>query len=62
MDLRYENQAAVEAKQGRRDQQRRTFSRNQAIGLLLAAAAILAYRLTHTPAAWIFPPGWWRIW
>jgi len=34
--------------------------RNQTIGLLLAAAAVLAYRLFHTPAAWLFPKGWWR--
>ena len=46
----------------RRDQQRRLFHRNQAIGLLLAAAAVLAYRLAHTPSGWLFSPGWWRLW
>ena len=46
----------------RRDLQRRAFHRNQAIGLLLAAAAVLAYRLMHTPSGWLFPQGWWRLW
>lgn len=46
----------------RRDAQRRLFHRNQAIGLLLAAAAVLAYRLLHSPSGWLFPPGWWRLW
>jgi hypothetical protein len=49
-------------RQARRDAQRRLFHRNQAIGLLLAAGAVLAYRLLHTPAGWLFPPGWWRLW
>jgi hypothetical protein len=45
-----------------RDQQRALFRRNQAIGLLLVAAAVLGWRLLHTPAGWLFPPGWWRLW
>jgi len=49
-------------RQARRDAQRRLFRRNQAIGLLLAAAAVLAYRLLRTPSGWLFPPGWWRLW
>ena len=43
-----------------RDEQRRKFLRNQVFGLLLVAAAILAWWLFHTNPAWIFPPGWWR--
>jgi hypothetical protein len=46
----------------RREIQRSSFHRNQAIGLLIAAAAVLAYRLVHTPSGWLFPPGWWRLW
>lgn len=46
----------------RRDEQRRVFGRNQAIGVLVLAIAVLAYRLLHAPAGWIFPAGWWRLW
>jgi hypothetical protein len=46
----------------RREAQHRLFHRNQAIGLLLTAAAVLAWRLFHTPSGWLFPPGWWRLW
>ena len=48
------------AEQARRTEQRRIFRRNQAFGLLIVAAVILAWRLFHTNPAWIFPPGWWR--
>ena len=54
------NQVQVEA--ASRDAQRRAFHRNQAIGLLLAAGAVLAWRLLHTPTGWLFPQGWWRLW
>lgn len=53
----YLQQAAEEAK---RADQRRAFRRNQVIGLLILAAAIVLYRLFHTNPAWIFPTGWWR--
>jgi len=53
----FKQQAAEHA---RRTEQRRIFRRNQVFGLLLIAAAILVWRLFHTNAAWIFPPGWWR--
>ena len=43
-------------KQANRDDQRKTFQRNQAFGLLLIAGAILAYRLLKTPSGWLFPP------
>ena len=48
------------AEQARRAEQTRAFRRNQVIGLLILAAAIIIYRLFHTNPAWIFPPGWWR--
>jgi hypothetical protein len=46
--------------QARRVEQRRVYRRNQIFGLLLVAAAILAWWLLHTNPKWIFPPGWWR--
>jgi hypothetical protein len=54
--------AAEQERKARREVQRRSFHRNQAIGLLLTAAAVLAYRLFHTPSGWLFPQGWWRLW
>lgn len=51
-------QAAEE--HARREQQRRIFLRNQTLGVLLVAGAILAWWLFHTNPKWIFPPGWWR--
>jgi hypothetical protein len=46
----------------RRAEQRRFFRRNQAIGLLLVAAAVLLWGMLHAPAGWLFPPGWWKLW
>jgi hypothetical protein len=43
-----------------REEQRRLYRRNQALGLVLIAALILAWWLFHTNPKWIFPPGWWR--
>jgi hypothetical protein len=62
MKNKLESHGVEQERAARRDQQRRLFHRNQAIGLLLAAAAVLAYRLLHTPSAWLFPLGWWRLW
>jgi hypothetical protein len=44
----------------RRAHQERLFRRNQVLGLLIIAAAIVLWWLFHTNPAWIFPPGWWR--
>jgi hypothetical protein len=44
----------------RREIQLRAFRRNQTFGLLIIAAAILAWWLFHTNPRWIFPAGWWR--
>jgi hypothetical protein len=57
-----ESYAVQQERVARRDAQRRAFYRNQAIGLLLAAGAVLVYRLLHTPTGWLFPQGWWRLW
>jgi hypothetical protein len=44
----------------RRAEHTRVFRRNQAIGLVLVAVAILIFWLFRTNPKWIFPPGWWR--
>ncbi len=62
METRLKPYDVQQQRKARREAQRRLFHRNQAIGLLLAAAAVLAYRLLHTPPDWIFPQGWWRLW
>jgi len=62
MDNRLESYGIQQEQAARRDEQRRLFHRNQAIGLLAAAAAVLVYRMLHTPSGWLFPPGWWRLW
>lgn len=49
-----------QAEQERRAEQMRVFRRNQAIGLVIVAAAILVFWLFRTNPRWIFPPGWWR--
>lgn len=54
-------QAAREAEE-RRAQQQRLFHRNQMLGLLLLAAAVLAWGMLRAPHGWLFPPGWWRFW
>ena len=48
------------AEKTRRAEQTRVYRRNQALGLLLVAAAILLLWLFRTNSKWIFPPGWWR--
>jgi hypothetical protein len=52
----FEQQAEQEA----RDEQTRLTRRNEALGLVLIAAAILVWWLFHTNPKWIFPPNWWR--
>jgi hypothetical protein len=49
-----------EREDARRAEQTRVFRRNQIIGLVLAAAAILIVWLFRTNPKWIFPAGWWR--
>ena len=48
------------AEQAQRAEQTRVYRRNQVFGVLIVAAAILAYWLFHTNPRWIFPSGWWR--
>ncbi len=49
------------AEQERRAEQRRLYTRNQVLGMLLVAAAVVVWWLFHTNPTWIFPPGWWRL-
>ncbi len=62
MDNRLQSLNTRQKRAARRDEQRRLFRRNQAIGVLLIALAVLVYRLLRTPSGWIFPQGWWRLW
>jgi hypothetical protein len=52
-----EEQAELE----RRAEQTRVYRRNQTIGLVLIAMAILVFWLFRTNPKWIFPTGWWRL-
>ncbi len=49
-----------EAAEKRRAVQRRAAVRNKVFGLLLLAAAVVAWWLAHTNPKWIFPAGWWQ--
>jgi len=57
-----ESYQAQQERRARREAQHRHFRRNQGLGLLLIAGAVLTYRLLHAPTGWIFPAGWWRLW
>jgi hypothetical protein len=49
-----------QAEKARRVEQTRVFHRNQAVGLVLIAVAVLVFWLLRTNPSWIFPAGWWR--
>ncbi len=49
------------AEKARREEQWQFFRRNQAIGLVMVAGAILLWWIFHTNPKWIFPQGWWRL-
>jgi hypothetical protein len=38
----------------------RAFRRNQVLGLVLFAAAILAWWYFHANKSWIWTPNWWK--
>ena len=61
VELRIKPYQEQVAEQERRAAQRRAFVRNQTLGLVLFAAAILVWWLFHTNPKWIFPPGWLRL-
>lgn len=50
-----------QAQSARRARQTRIYRRNQALGMVLLAMAILIFWLFRTNPKWIFPPGWWRF-
>jgi hypothetical protein len=50
-----------QAQKARRELQTGRFRRNQALGLVLIAVAILVFWLFRTNPRWIFPAGWWRL-
>jgi hypothetical protein len=60
VEIRIKPYLEQKAEQEARDEQRRLARRNQMLGLVLIAAAILAWWLFHTNPKWIFPTGWWR--
>jgi ferric-dicitrate binding protein FerR (iron transport regulator) len=53
----YKEQKAAE---DAREAQRRATVRNQAVGMVILAAAALVWWLVHTNPGWIFPAGWWH--
>jgi hypothetical protein len=60
VDKRIKPYFQEQAEQARRAEQAHLYRRNQALGLVLLAAAILIFWLFRTNPRWIFPPGWWR--
>ncbi len=60
VQIRIKPYAQQAAEQARRVEQRRIYRRNQALGLLIVAAAVCLWWLLRTNPKWIFPPGWWR--
>lgn len=61
VDTRFKPYLEEQAELERRAEQTRVYRRNQVFGLILVAAAILAWWLFRTNPRWIFPPGWWRL-
>ena len=59
-DRRIKPYLQQQAERERRAEQTRLFRRNQTLGLVIVAAAILVWWLFHTNPGWIFPTGWWR--
>ena len=59
-DLRIKPHQQQADEDQRRSEQLRLYRRNQVFGLLMVAAAIVAWWLVHTHPGWVFPRGWWR--
>ncbi|HVC47426.1 MAG TPA: hypothetical protein VND90_09285 [Terracidiphilus sp.] len=60
VDYRIPNYREQKGADEARAAQRRATVRNQAVGMVLLAAAALAWWLVHTDPGWIFPAGWWH--
>jgi len=61
VDRRIKPYLQEQAEQQTRAAQTRVYRRNQAIGLVMVAVAILVFWLFRTNPKWIFPTGWWRL-
>jgi hypothetical protein len=61
VDRRIKPYFEQKAEEERRAEQTRAYRRNQAVGLVLVAMAILTFWLFRTNPGWIFPAGWWRL-
>ena len=61
VDRRIKPYAEEQAELARRVEQTRAFHRNQALGLVIIATAILVFWIFRTNPRWIFPTGWWRL-
>jgi hypothetical protein len=61
VERRIKSFAQQQAEAARRSSQMALYKRNQALGLVLLAIAILVFWLFRTNPLWIFPPGWWRL-
>jgi hypothetical protein len=46
--------------EARRAEQARAFRRNQVFGLLIFAAAIMAWWYFHGNKSWLWTPNWWK--
>jgi hypothetical protein len=60
VDRRIKPYLQEQAELERRAAQTRVYRRNEALGLVLVALAILVFWLFRTNPRWIFPTGWWR--
>jgi phosphopantetheinyl transferase len=60
VDTRIKPYNEQQAERVQREEQRRVYRRNQAIGLMILAGFVCLWWLLHTNPKWIFPPGWWR--
>jgi hypothetical protein len=60
VDRRIKPHYQQEAEKAARAEQTHIYRRNQFFGLIMVAAAIVAWALWRTNPRWIFPPGWWR--
>ncbi len=61
MESRTRPHLEQKAAEQERAAQTRQFARNQALGLVLLAMAVLIWWLLHGNLRWLFPPGWWRL-
>ncbi len=61
MDRSIKPYAQQQREKEMRARQVRLYRRNQLLGLLLLALAVVVWTLFHTHLSWVFPAGWWRL-